>query len=72
VSAGNTQKAANPRETRMNAAFPCRFVSLAIPPYQPVWRFDTEEVAGSNPVVPFLSILARTPEAAEFLPRFVL
>ena len=39
-------------ETRMNIASLCRLASLGSLPYQCAQRFDTEEVAGSNPVVP--------------------
>ncbi len=56
VSFRYTRKAVNVRETRMNTAFLCRFVSLSYLPYQCTPRFDTEEVAGSNPVVPTIFI----------------
>jgi hypothetical protein len=52
VSLSHTQKAVDTRETRMNTASPCRSISLTILSYQSTRRFDTEEVAGSNPVVP--------------------
>ena len=55
VSLRHTQKAVNMPETRMNTASPCRFVSLDSLPHQATRRFDTEEVAGSNPVVPTIS-----------------
>ena len=57
VSLGYTQKAGNMPETRMNTASPCHFVSLQALPYQATRRFDTEEVAGSNPVVPTINYL---------------
>ena len=56
VSLRHTQKAANMPETRMNTASLSRFVSLGSLPYQATRRFDTEEVAGSNPVVPTIFI----------------
>jgi len=56
VSLGYTQKAVSLRETRMNTASSYRLVSLASLPYQATRRFDTEEVAGSNPVVPTIFI----------------
>ena len=56
VSLGHTQKAGNMRQTRMDTTFPCCSVSLGSLPYQCTRRFDTEEVAGSNPVVPTIFI----------------
>ena len=56
VSLSHTQKAANQRQTRMNTASLCRFVWFGSLPYQCSQRFDTEEVAGSNPVVPTINI----------------
>ena len=56
VSLRHTHKAVNVRETRMDTASRCRFVSLDSLPYQATRRFDTEEVAGSSPVVPTIFI----------------
>ena len=47
-------------ETRMNTALSCRCISLDSFPYQCTRRFDTEEVAGSNPVVPTIFHLKST------------
>ena len=52
VSLRHTQKAVNTPETRMDTTFLCRRISLVPLPYQCTRRFDTEEVAGSSPVVP--------------------
>jgi hypothetical protein len=41
VSLGHTQKTVSVRETPMNTAFPCRFVSLGSLPYRCTRRFDT-------------------------------
>ena len=50
LSFGHTQKAANPRKPRMDAAFLCRFVSLALYPYSFTLRNGMEEVIGSIPI----------------------
>ena len=43
------------RETRMNTAFLYLSMSLGLPLCQCTRRFDTEEVVGSNPIVPTIS-----------------
>ena len=50
VSLRHTQKAANPRKPRMDAAFLCRFVSPALYPYSFTLRNGMEEVIGSIPI----------------------
>jgi len=40
----------------MNTALSCHSVSRRALPHQAIQRFDTEEVAGSNPVVPTIYI----------------
>ncbi len=46
----HTQTAANPRKPRMDAAFLCRVVSLALYPYSFTLRNGMEEVIGSIPI----------------------
>ncbi|MGO9339716.1 MAG: hypothetical protein ACLPY1_19625, partial [Terracidiphilus sp.] len=50
VSLGHTQKAAILRETRMNTASLCRFVSLSICSYSFALGNGMEEVIGSIPI----------------------
>ena len=73
VSLKHTPKAANMLETPMNTASLYHPVSLGFLPYQATRRFDTEEVAGSNPVVPTIYFQwfsrSRSPLTSLFQPK---